>query len=82
MGLLVQIRDLWLLLASAALTVYLGSKIRTYYRLSAFKGPFGKGFSELWHTRALLSLKSHVKYKEVCDKYGTFCLVMLLGQRS
>ena len=73
MGLLLHVYDLRWLLASAAAAAYVGTKIRAYYRLSAFKGPFGTGFTELWHTRALLSLKSHTKYKEVCDKYGAFC---------
>jgi hypothetical protein len=72
MGVLLQIYELRWLLASAVLVYYLGSKIRTYRRLKAFKGPFGTGFSEIPHTRALLSFKAHLWYKEVCDKYGGF----------
>ena len=72
MGLFVQIHDIWWVLASVAVAVYIGSKIRAYRRLRAFKGPFSTGFSELWHSRVLLGLRSHVKYKEVCDKYGAY----------
>jgi len=78
MGLLVQIHDLWWVLASVAVAVYIGSKIRTYRRLRAFRGPFSTGFSELWHSRVLLGLRSHVKYKEVCDKYGAYQCAQLV----
>jgi len=72
MGLLVQIHDIWWVLASVAVAAYISSKIRAYRRLRAFKGPFSTGFSEIWHSRVLLGLRSHVKYKEVCDKYGAY----------
>lgn len=70
MGLLAQIYENRWLLALATLTFYAVGKIRTYNRLKQFKGPFGTGFSELWHTRAILSLQSHLKYRDVSDKYG------------
>ena len=57
-------------IALAGLGVYVLRKLRGYWRLRHFKGPFGTGFFGLWHTRALLSWKSHVKYREVTDTYG------------
>jgi hypothetical protein len=73
MGILLQIYELRWLLALAAGVLYVGQKIQVYYRLKAFKGPFSTGFSELWHSRVLLSTTWHLKYKEVCAKYGTSC---------
>lgn len=65
--LLLELR--WLI-ASAALAVYVTAKLRAYYRLRAFKGPFGVGFTNFWHTRAYLRLDSHLWYRDVCEKYG------------
>ncbi len=70
MGLLLQFYELRWMLAVAGLAFYAIAKIRTYNRLKAFKGPFSTGFSELWHTRVVMSTKSHLIYKDVCDKYG------------
>lgn len=53
------------------LAVYVGKKIQAYNRLKAFNGPFISGWSEIWHVFAILSFKSHLKYHEVCKKYGT-----------
>ena len=70
MPLLVQlVAAKWLLLA-AVLALYFADKYRKYARLSAFNGPFSTGWSELWHTRALLGLRSHLAYKDVNDRYG------------
>ncbi|KAJ3955377.1 hypothetical protein N0V92_008078 [Colletotrichum tropicale] len=52
------------------LAVYVGKKIQAYNRLKAFNGPFISGWSEIWHVFAILSFKSHLKYHEVCKKYG------------
>ncbi|KAF2867781.1 benzoate 4-monooxygenase cytochrome-like protein P450 [Massariosphaeria phaeospora] len=52
------------------LLLYTTLKYLQYARLRAFPGPFSTGWSEIWHTRAILSMRSHVRYKEVTDKYG------------
>lgn len=57
-------------LGLAVLAVYLASKVRTYWRLRHFKGPFSTGFSDLWHARLIVSHKNHQGYKDVLDKYG------------
>ena len=72
MSLLLQIYKLRWLLALAVCVIYVSRKIQAYYRLRAFKGPFSTGFSELWHSRVLLSTTWHLEYKEVCAKYGKF----------
>lgn len=60
-------------LAAVALVgvgVWVLRKLRAYWRLRRFKGPRGTGFFGLWHCRAILSYRSHKKYKEVVDTYG------------
>ncbi|KAK2779605.1 pisatin demethylase [Colletotrichum kahawae] len=57
------------------LAVYVGKKIRAYNRLKAFNGPFISGWSEIWHVFAILSFKSHLKYHEVCKKYGSIARI-------
>lgn len=54
----------------AAVGAYVLGKLRTYWRLRRFKGPRGTGFFGLWHTRALIGWRSHIKYREVTDTYG------------
>lgn len=71
MGFLAYVYHHRLLLAGAALAAYTVRAVRTYCRLRHFGGPFGTGFSQLWHVGALLSWKPHTKYREACDKYGT-----------
>lgn len=71
MGILSQFYSLSWALASVLMAVYVCQKLRTYNRLKAFKGPFSSGWSEAWHIFAILSFKSHLKYDEVCKKYGT-----------
>lgn len=58
----------WLLFA-AALALFVARKCRRYARLRAFAGPFGTGWSNLWHTRVMLQKRSHLAYKAVNDKY-------------
>ena len=65
----------WLLVA-AVFVLYCASQYRTYKRLAAFKGPISTGWSEIWHTRAILGLRSHLKYKEVNDEYGKSIVIM------
>ncbi|KAK3296547.1 cytochrome P450 [Chaetomium fimeti] len=64
----------WLLVC-ATLVAYLVYKVWVYRRLSAFKGPFGSGWSELWHSATTISTDAHAKYKEACDKYGPIARV-------
>ncbi|KAK8100562.1 hypothetical protein PG999_010936 [Apiospora kogelbergensis] len=63
------------MIAAVVLGVYLLQKIRAYYRLSSFEGPWSSGWSELWHVWAILSLKSHLRYDEACRKYGPIARV-------
>ena len=63
------------LLSFLGLAIYVVTKIRTYNRLRAFKGPFSTGFSEFWRAKAYLGLKSHLAYRDVCDKYGKYLLI-------
>src|SRR5690242_1727263 len=70
MSLLAQLyASRWLVL-TALLAFYVAAKYRRYDRLRHFHGPSGTGWSEFWHSRVILSLQSHLKYKEVNDKYG------------
>ncbi|KAL2879023.1 hypothetical protein SGCOL_005722 [Colletotrichum sp. CLE4] len=75
MGLISQLYSLRWLFAAIVLAVYVGQKIRTYNRLRAFKGPVLCGWTEAWHAWAILTFKSHLKYDEVCRKYGTIARV-------
>ena len=60
---------LWLLL-SVALVGFVVKKHRDYRRLQAFPGPVSTGWTEVLHTRAILSRRSHAWYKQVTDQYG------------
>jgi SH3-like domain-containing protein len=70
MSLLAQLYALRWVLLSAVLVVYVADKYRKYNRLRQFDGPFGTGWSEFWHSRVILGLRSHLAYKDVNDKYG------------
>lgn len=70
MGLLTLVYEIQWYLVAAILIFYVGKKYKQHNRLKAFKGPFGTGFSELWHSRVILSTESHLRYGEVCEKYG------------
>ena len=56
--------------ALAGVGLYVLRKLRAYWRLRTFKGPFGVGFFGLWHCRAILSYRSHKKYEEAINRYG------------
>lgn len=58
------------LVASVVLAIWAVLKIKQYYRLRHFKGPFGTGWFEIWHGLAYLSGNSHLKFKEATDEYG------------
>ena len=72
MGLLAQAFEMRWLFASIALLIFAVDKYRRYRRLKAFKGPFSTGFSEIWHSLTILSMKSHLAYRDVCNKYGQY----------
>ncbi|KAF2111057.1 cytochrome P450 [Lophiotrema nucula] len=59
----------WLLVLGLA-AIYAANQTHKYHRLRHFKGPFGTGWSEIPHIRAILSHKSHLWYKNVTDRYG------------
>lgn len=46
------------------------SKIRTYWRLKSFHGPFLANFSELWVFRATLAGDLHERSLHVINEYG------------
>ncbi|TLD20323.1 hypothetical protein PspLS_08745 [Pyricularia sp. CBS 133598] len=71
MGVFAQLCDQRWGLAVLAVGFYLFTKIHAYSKLRAFKGPVGAGFFNHWNSWALLSKKSHLKYKEVCEEYGS-----------
>jgi hypothetical protein len=71
MSVLAHIHTLRWLIVAIAFALYGVTKYRTYKRLASFNGPFGAGWSELWHTRAILSNRSHLAYNKVTDIYGT-----------
>lgn len=72
-------------LAAALVVAYALIKFRAYWRLRAFRGPPGSGFTNFWHTRAFLEWNSHLWYDEICSKYGMcrtsrYESAMLLGR--
>ncbi len=71
MHLLAQLYEIRWLLLTALIGLYVANKYRKYDRLRHFDGPFGTGWSELWHTQVILGLRSHLAYKNVNDLYGS-----------
>ena len=65
-----QLYDHRLAIALAGVGVWVLRKLRAYWRLRKFKGPWGTGFFGLWHCRAILSYRSHKKYQEAVASYG------------
>lgn len=51
-------------------TVYIVNKIRVYYRLAHFKGPFSTGVSDFYHVKTMLSLDFNSTYTNLCETYG------------
>ena len=74
MSILTELYTLRFLLTSAAVLVYVATKIHAYRRLSAFKGPFSTGWCEVWHSSRIISVDSHLAYQAVNDKYGQSAL--------
>ncbi|KAK3949388.1 hypothetical protein QBC32DRAFT_327021 [Pseudoneurospora amorphoporcata] len=75
MGTLTLIYEARWLPASVVLAIWAVLKVKQYYRLCHFKGPFSTGWFEIWHGLAYLSEDSHMKYKEATDKYGPIARV-------
>lgn len=50
-------------------------QLRTYRRLRHFKGPPSAAWFEFWHINAIMSLRSHEKYRDVTDKYGSIARI-------
>ncbi|TDZ54681.1 Cytochrome P450 monooxygenase lolP1 [Colletotrichum trifolii] len=75
MSLSAQLYSLRWVLAAVLFAIYAAKKVQTYNRLKAFRGPVSSGWSEAWHAWAILSFKSHLKYDEVCKKYGPIARV-------
>ncbi len=53
-----------------ALLAYAARLYRQVRRLRDFKGPFGTGFTNLWIVKAVISKRTHLKFANVCEKYG------------
>ncbi|AEO68180.1 uncharacterized protein THITE_2049461 [Thermothielavioides terrestris NRRL 8126] len=70
MGLVRVVYDSRWLFVVAGLLGYVAYKVHVYNRLKAFKGPFSSGWFEFWHSYAIIGDNQHLKYKEVCEKYG------------
>jgi hypothetical protein len=52
-------------------TVYLVlDRVREYHRLRHFPGPATSGISWWWHSKAVISGRSHEYYGDVTEKYG------------
>jgi hypothetical protein len=43
---------------------------RSWYRLRHIEGPFSASLSKWWLNRAIPSGKMHLRFWEVCNKYG------------
>jgi hypothetical protein len=56
--------------ATVAIAYLIVSRVLTYWRLAAFRGPFLSGFSELWIFRRTLAGDFHEKSLEAIEKYG------------
>lgn len=52
------------------LVAYAANQTRKYIRLRHFGGPFGTGWSEIPHIKAIFGPQSQLWYKEITDKYG------------
>lgn len=60
------------LLGVAAFIIFVIRKIRKYYALSAFRGPWSSGFSRLWLLKANASGEMHKYFTAVNDNYGVY----------
>jgi hypothetical protein len=53
------------------LAYFVFGRLREYWRLRHFKGPFTTGISWWWHSRAAIVGKAHEYYGDATEKYGT-----------
>ncbi|KAF2503192.1 pisatin demethylase [Lophium mytilinum] len=63
------------LVVFAATVFFIVGRLRQYWRLKHFDGPFSTGFSWLWHSNVVLSGNAHKHYGYVTEKYGTIARV-------
>ena len=57
-------------LIGVVILLYALRLFRQYYRLRAFKGPWGSGFSSLWMLYAVRTKRMHLEYARINEKYG------------
>jgi hypothetical protein len=49
-------------------------RLEEYWRLRHFKGPATTGVSWWWHSKAVISGRSHEYYGDVTEKYGMLAI--------
>jgi hypothetical protein len=57
-------------IALLILAYHVLGRLEEYWRLRHFKGPATTGISWWWHSKAVISGKSHEYYGNVTEKYG------------
>jgi hypothetical protein len=57
-------------IALLILVYHVLGRLEEYWRLRHFKGPATTGISWWWHSKAVISGKSHQFYGDVTEKYG------------
>ena len=66
-------------LLALALIAYLAvDRVRIYYRLREFRGPWLAVTSKLWILRCLYYKNTHWELKRVCEEYGRGTMAALL----
>ncbi|KAF2473107.1 pisatin demethylase [Lindgomyces ingoldianus] len=68
-------QPLYLLIILAFGSYLVANRLRQYWRLRQFKGPFSTGVSWVWHSRAVISGSAHKWYGDVTEKYGSIARV-------
>ncbi|KAF2817669.1 pisatin demethylase [Mytilinidion resinicola] len=63
------------LVVFGAVILFVVGRLRQFWRLKQFDGPFSTGFSWLWHSNVVLSGNAHKYYGDVTEKYGTIARV-------
>ncbi|KAH7304718.1 cytochrome P450 [Stachybotrys elegans] len=75
MAILPFLRDKAEYLAYGAASLYLLRSLWSYLRLRRFKGPLAAGFTNLLHSRAMISGRCHEWYAEMNAKYGSLARI-------
>ncbi|KAK3044024.1 hypothetical protein LTS18_002373, partial [Coniosporium uncinatum] len=63
------------LLVIGLAVLFIASNVRSYLRLSKFKGPRLAAWSKAWQLQCTWNKNTHWKLKEVCEKYGSVARV-------